>query len=121
MSDEIRIKCAEAMGWNGIRIRHATRAHIGILTGSHENTCGTLQAIPNYTQSVDAAMELVEWMKKNKGKCFRLTWYDESWSAAFFGNDAFHANSDSPALAICKAFLDANQQTPQGCTTEKPV
>jgi hypothetical protein len=109
----IRIKCAEIVGWTYIE----QLAFTGIPKGSRGNA--DARVIPNYPESADAALQLVEWMSKpeNGGFGFSTTrsQKDGSWEV-FFEHaswDAHCADAETFQLAVCLAFLKANNIEPK--------
>jgi ABC-type glycerol-3-phosphate transport system substrate-binding protein len=108
----IRIKCAEIVGWTYIE----QLAFTGIPKGSRGNA--DARVIPNYPESADAALQLVEWMSKPENGAY-------FWSADYFTNSpkytaafisqkkAFQMTADTFALAVCLAFLKANNIEPE--------
>ena len=108
----IRIKCAEIVGWTYIE----QLAFTGIPKGSRGNA--DARVIPNYPESADAALQLVEWMSKPENGAY-------FWSADYFTNSpkytaafisqkkAFQMTADTFDLAVCLAFLKANNIEPE--------
>lgn len=121
----IRIKCAEIVGWTSIE--NLTTG----LRGKPPNN-SPFCTVPTYVSSADAALQLVEWMRKpENGK--------HTWSAATsnqhgvpciafafcreimhkdpnvqpFSSLYFTGNADTFALAVCLAFLKANNIEPE--------
>jgi ABC-type glycerol-3-phosphate transport system substrate-binding protein len=108
----IRIKCAEIVGWTYIE----QLAFTGIPKASRGNA--DARVIPNYPESADAALQLVEWMSKPENGAY-------FWSADYFTNSpkytaafisqkkAFQMTADTFDLAVCLAFLKANNIEPE--------
>jgi len=113
----IRIKCAEIVGKTGVHtmvIRNVT-----MLGDDREVGITSNQGwVPNYPESADAALQLVEWMSKPENGAY-------FWSADYFTNSpkytaafisqkkAFQMTADTFALAVCLAFLKANNIEPE--------
>lgn len=109
---KIRIKCAEIVGWTYIE----QLAFTGIPKGSRGNA--DARVIPNYPESADAALELVAWMAKpENGECWpdaSHNYPDRQWSFAFtHGTEVCHGVADTFHLAVCLAFLRANNIEPE--------
>jgi hypothetical protein len=71
--------------------------------------------VPNYPESADAALQLVEWMRKKE-------WWPsmsegaDGWKAAFIHHGDWlriEATADTFQLAVCLAFLKANNIEPK--------
>lgn len=105
----IRIKCAEIVGWTYIE----QLAYTGIPKGSRGSA--DARVIPNYTESADAALQLVEWMAKPENGGW---WYESQGSTKHgFSFCKIGENRDAVAdtipLVICLAFLKANGIDPE--------
>jgi len=105
----IRIKCAEIVGWTYIE----QLAFTGIPNGSRGNA--DARVIPAFTESADAALQLVEWMSKpeNGGWKFYADKYEELWAVGFESDSLATAAANTLPLAICLAFLRANNIDPE--------
>jgi len=111
----IRIKCAEIVGWTYIE----QLAFTGIPKGSRGNA--DARVIPNYPESADAALQLVEWMSKpeNGGWILESNFNGREWSAQLIEiidgktNHWITKFANTFALAICLAFLKANNIEPE--------
>lgn len=112
---KIRIKCAEIVGsedahWECQKCEETHAVDRCLLPVIWKE-------VPNYPESADAALELVEWMSKpeNGGRsfyCDRLN--DRSWNMSFCGlKKQGNALADTLPLAICLAFLKANNIEPE--------
>jgi hypothetical protein len=71
--------------------------------------------VPNFPESADAALQLVEWMKD---KCsvdvnFRHDVTVTFWDFANESLKVVGARADTFALAVCLAFLKANNINPE--------
>jgi hypothetical protein len=114
----IRIKCAELVGWKNEK-------EGGFHLWSHPSGLPRMGSrIPNYPESADAALQLVEWTSKpENGEWFveinsdtSMTEHDQTWEVVFMqiGNEEKHyGSSNSFALAVCLAFLKANSIEPE--------
>jgi hypothetical protein len=107
----IRIKCAEIVGWTYIE----QLAFTGIPKGSRGNA--DARVIPNYPESADAALQLVEWMSKPENGGW---WVAQdnivkgTWRVAFQNaEELFDGFANTLPLAICLAFLKANNIEPE--------
>ena len=108
----IRIRCAEIVGWT--EIRQGTSDVIG--TSTDGRICWQL---PNYPESADAALQLVEWMEKEGWEVmsdnFNLKGQKKpKWHLSFHKVDCPLASADAETfqLAVCLAFLKANNIDP---------
>ena len=116
----IRIKCAEIAGWK--MLAHSEwmwrSGPDDILpTGIRE---GYTKVIPDYPESADAALQLVEWMEKKGWEVmadnFNLKGQKKpKWHLSFRKVDCPIANADAETfqLAACLAFLKANNIKPE--------
>jgi len=117
----IRIKCAEIAGWK--MLAHSEwmwrSGPDDILpTGIRE---GYTKVIPDYPESADAALQLVEWMSKpeNGGWILESNFNGREWSAQLIEiidgktNHWITKFANTFALAICLAFLKANNIKPE--------
>lgn len=128
-TESIRKKCAEIVGWTW---QENTVTHIGgyweCRTGKNyeRGDWGSKELgidLPDYPESVDAALELVAWMAKpENGWWFveinsdlSMAEHDQTWEVALMrmGEKQVYGNSNSFALAICLAFLKANNIDPE--------
>jgi len=107
----IRIKCAEIVGWTYIE----QLAFTGIPKGSRGNA--DARVIPNYPESADAALQLVEWMGKSENGGWRVTLFRAAeWSVVFYTDQEgreFAGTESTLPLAISLAFLKANNIKPE--------
>lgn len=74
--------------------------------------------VPNYPESADAALELVAWMAKpENGEWWpdaSHNYPDREWSFALtYGTDVCHGVADTFPLAVCLAFMKANNIDPE--------
>jgi hypothetical protein len=104
----IRKKCAELVGWT--EIRQGTSDLIGTSTDGR-----IAWQLPNYPESADAALQLVEWMED---KCsvdvnFRHDVTVTFWDFANESLKVVEARADTFALAVCLVFLKANNIEPE--------
>jgi len=111
----IRIKCAELVGWT--EIRQGTSDLIGTSTDGR-----IAWQLPNYPESDADALQLVEWMSKpeNGGWDTQCSQWSRSkgWRVTFAKGEGktyvgFIGTADTFALAICLAFLKANNIEPE--------
>ena len=105
--EKIRIKCAELVGWKQIHSGHWCR----------DIREGVLWELPNYPVSADAALELVAWMARPENGGWSILASNVT-GKQFFSfvstNAAAHtASADTLPLAICLAFLKANNINPE--------
>ena len=107
----IRIKCAEIVGWTYIE----QLAFTGIPKGSRGNA--DARVIPAFTESADAALELVEWMAKpeNGERTVVIDNNTRYWTAFIHscGRKNHSDFSNTFPLAVCLAFLRANNIDPE--------
>lgn len=115
---KIRIKCAEIVGWRDCCVA-TTEAYWrpGDVIGQKPNEIGW-SFLPNYPESADAALELVAWMSKpENGEWWpdaSHNYPDREWSFALtYGTDVCHGVADTFPLAVCLAFLKANNIDPE--------
>jgi len=111
----IRVKCAELVGWHKHDCGDPLCWKLG--TGIMGIT-RSIHDLPSFTESADAALQLVEWMSKPENGAY-------FWSADYFTNSpkytaafisqkkAFQMTADTFALAVCLAFLKANNIEPE--------
>lgn len=108
---KIRIKCAEVLGYKNVRDPIGPSGQCGTWWG--DDSKGRAQQIPDYPESADAALQLVEWMDK-KGNCCRSSNAGHCWWFQFSCDNSVHtAEADTLPLAICLAFLKANGINPE--------
>lgn len=103
--DQIRVMIAEAVGW--VKVREHWRKGDDVVFLNH--SCNH-QQLPDYPTDANAVLTLCAWMK-TQGWVWRAN-NDETHSEVCFQfvNDefAFESSADTLPLAICKAFLIAN-------------
>jgi hypothetical protein len=113
----IRIKCAELVGW-----KHVEEGYGWEPTCTRDKTTSGegMRNLPAFTESADAALQLVEWMSKpeNGGwKCGRVMKKPREHFAIFHKRISKKtdrkASADTFALAVCLAFLKANNIDPK--------
>ena len=123
----IRIKCAEIVGRNCRYFCHSCKTQVNpdtVTSGGYHSsgTCfGKVEdGVLPFTESADAALELVAWMAKPENGGFKTTMrHNEKWWAGFhkgdqswIGDNNYHCATTLP-LAICLAFLRANGLNPE--------
>ena len=113
---KIRIKCAELVGYDKQYIYEGALWHIKYPHPTDETDC---VEVPAFTESADAALELVAWMAKPENGGFGFSanrlQKDGRWEV-FFEHaswDAHFAQADTFQLAVCLAFLKANNINPE--------
>lgn len=114
---KIRIKCAEIVGWAILYCKY----HNTKTWHSPFGICGegTSECVPpNVTESADAALELVAWMAKPENGGWWPTATHEfpnrKWLFTFSCTETdAHGEADTFALALCLAFLKANNINPE--------
>ena len=115
----IRIKCAELMGW---QIHPKDR--FVVIPPNSPHSVQPLSTIPPYTDSADAALELVNWMTDKARKSVELTRSpDNRWvicvrNAVLNGPCPFdrrtqHLAADTLPIAVCLAILHVNNTNPE--------
>ena len=114
--DEMRVKCAEAMGWtrlsstaeenqSGLELWRSPLQTKGIMKGPWFK----FDAVPNYPASVDAALTLCDRLREEGWS----VWISASvpanpWTVSIAGKrgrPTLHTHNPSLARAICLAFL----------------
>ena len=116
---KIRIKCAEIVGFKMLAPSDwvwRSGPYDILPTAIRE---GYTKVIPNYPESADAALELVEWMAKPENGEFEYRASNDNWTPNRhhfqFVNDekSFDVFADTFPLAVCLAFLKANNINPE--------
>jgi len=120
--DAIRIKCAELVGWRRADLNHELRTFHYVFNKKYVlHSAGDIcDWLPNYPESADAALQLVEWMSKpeNGGWILESNFNGREWSAQLIEiidgktNHWITKFANTFALAICLAFLKANNIEP---------
>lgn len=125
---KIRIKCAEIVGRNCRYHCPSCKTQVNpdtVTSGGYHSseTCfGKVEeGVLPFTESADAALELVEWIAKpeNGGWQFSSDFafaLPVQWNAYFYSMKSeaeSHANNASLPLSICLAFLKANNIEPE--------
>jgi|SRR6516162_113773 hypothetical protein len=111
-SDELRIKCAEAMGWNNIAIKDPWSKGQWVTSDLYGECPGKLALIqiPEYDTSLDAAFTLVEALRK-EGWLVEIHTAMNDWAICVWpeGRTKYAVITRNPSLclAICEAFLKA--------------
>ncbi len=123
---ELEIECARRMGWTGVIMQDLERPHPNDRRpaphGFKPGNSSYRSEVPGYTDSLGDAMELVK-KAKERGFWFSLMRTDDpntpgEWLCVIFkpnnGNEEYLGGGDSPARAICLAFLAIHEpKTPQ--------
>jgi ABC-type Fe3+ transport system substrate-binding protein len=112
-TESIRKKCAEIVGWT----IHPKDRFI-VIPPKSPHSVQPLSTIPNYPESADAALQLVEWMAKPENGAY--LWFADSvtnrpkYTVSFISRkNATQATADTFPLALCLAFLKANGINPE--------
>ena len=103
----IRIKCIEIVGWK--------KQPIGWYRLGDTEHREYKDNLPNYPESSAAALQLVEWMADKMGKHVELTRTPNlRWIICVTNNGpVLHFAADTFSLAVCLAFLKANNIEPE--------
>ena len=110
---KIKAKCAELRGWKHYGCTGCAMSPCVCNEWIHADSDGPTSCLPNVTESADAALELVEWMDK-KGNCCRSSNAGHVWWFQFNCEGGGHeAEADTFPLAVCLAFLKANNIEPE--------
>ena len=111
--EKIRIKCAELVGYD-------KQCREVIWWNPKLGNYFDFDELPNYPASADAALELVAWMARpeNGGYVLRADnihgeWRVETWTTANTPYREVKVISETFPLAICLAFLKANNINPE--------
>ena len=121
---KIRIKCAEIVGRNCRYFCPSCNTKVNpdtVTSGGYHSseTCfGKVEdGVLPFTESADAALELVAWMAKPENGGWHSHFNNdlEDWRAWFHHpkHDGQHGRADTLPLAICLAFLRANGIDPE--------
>ena len=111
-TESIRKKCAEIVGWH----KHDCGAPLCWKFGTGiMGITRSIHDLPNYPESADAALELVEWMNKKRA----ITTIEISGSICKVKlrtaetSQVFAEQAETLPLAVCLSFLKANGINPE--------
>jgi hypothetical protein len=119
-TDQIRIACAEEMGWETHKFIDASgSAHVGWRSAQLRVAC-TASELPNYPTDANAALELCEQMRSDgwwmemrpmvSSKKWKIYVWDRTGDTRIY-----HAEADTLPLAICEAFLKVRGKWEDEC------
>jgi hypothetical protein len=110
-ADEIRVKCAEAMGWTPHAIRSCDS--MWFHPGEKHRLLERTNRIPKFTRSLDAAITLCDHLAGKGWRCRLDNGLDKTWECIFYKGFRLkgeewreqYGAADTLPLAICRCFL----------------